>query len=212
MEGRVRFAKFKPLSVSVASSALAAAMICCDSENPVTTTTASSPTATSQNTPPVKPHEIRRSDGGKTFVRDDGWPIPSFDEAKREELETSIPSGDGRSVKVHRAVINPLSLLYTGNPLHSIGMRSRDILIHKVKEYRTSAGIFCYKFQVNDAGVDESTNELRPTRGLLYSYSYYDEDGDGIFESLIYDEKDRFGHEGFVGEPHVPKWAIAKDK
>jgi hypothetical protein len=204
----VRFAKFKPLSVSVAAFALVGAIICCDSENPITST-ASGPVPTGQNTPPVKPREVGRSDGGKTFVREDGWPIPSFDEAKREEFETSIPSSDGRSVKVHRTVIDP-PLLFTGNPLHLIGMRSKDILIHKVDAYRTSVGIFCYKFRVNDAVVDESTHQVRPTRGLLYSYSYYDEDGDGVFEALVFDEKDRFGHTGFEGEPHIPEWAIAK--
>jgi hypothetical protein len=209
----MRFAKFKPLSVSVAAFALAASMTCCDSENPITTTTPSSPTATSQSTPPVKPYEIRRSDGGKTFVREEGWPIQSFDGAEREEFETSMTTTGGRSVKVNRTVIktDPLSV-FSANPLHLIGMRSKDIRINKVKEYRTSAGIFCYKFLVNDAEVDESTGELRSTRGLLYSYSYYDENGDGVFESLVVDEKDRNGRSGIESEPHLPEWAIVKDQ
>ena len=208
----MRIVKFGPFIVFAVVAAMTAAIIGCGSETPITTTS-SGPSVVSQNTPTVMPQEIRRPDGGRTFLLADGWAIPSLAAAEREEFETSIPTAYGQSVKVRRTVIktDPLSL-FTGNPLHLIGMHSKDIRINKVKEYRTSAGIFCYNFQVNDAAVDESTNELRPTRGLLYSYSYYDEDGDGVFESLIYDEKDRFGHQGFEGEPHVPEWAIAKDK
>jgi hypothetical protein len=208
----VKIVKFKSVRVFAFVVAMTAAIICCDSENPISTT-ASGPTPSSQVTPTVTPHEIRRSDGGRTFVKADGWSIPSLAAAEREEFETSITTAGGRSVKVYRTVIktDPLSL-FTGNPLHLIGMRSKDIRINKVKEYRTSAGIFCYKFLVNDADVDENTNKVRSTRGLLYPYSYYDEDGDGVFESLVFDEKDRFGHQGFEGEPHVPEWAIAKDQ
>jgi hypothetical protein len=190
--------------------AIGTAIIGCGSENPITTK-ASGPTATSQNTPPVMPREITPSDGGKTLVREDGWPIPSFDQAEREEFETSITSGDGRSVKVYRTIIrtDPLSL-YTVNPLHLIGMGSKDIRINKVKEYRTSAGIFCYRFSVNNAEVDESTNKFRSTPGPLYPYSCYDEDGDGVFESLVINEKDPNGRKGFESDPHIPEWAIAK--
>jgi len=187
---------------------LAVAIIGCGSEDPITAT-GPTPTVSAQNTPTAVPPQIQRSEDGKTYVRKDGWPIPSFDEAKREEFETSITTTEGRSVKVYRTFIKVDSaLLFFSNPLHLIDMGIKDILIHQVIEYRTSAGIFCYKFLVNDADVDESTGELRPTRHVLHPYSYYDEDGDGIFESLVLNETDRNGRKGFAAEPHLPAWSV----
>lgn len=185
---------------------LAVVVLGCGYENPILIPRPTS-TANAENTPPVSPTEIHQLEDGKTFVREGGWPIPSFDGAERLEFETFIPSSDGRSLKVYRTVIEP-PLLFIPNPLHLIGMPSTDILIHKVVEYRTSSGIFCYKFLVNDAEVDASTKEVRSSRGLLYSYIIYDEDGNGIFESLIINEMDRMGRSGFEGEPHLPKWTL----
>ena len=196
-----------PAAVAIA---IVTSIISCDSETAITNTQ-SGPSVISQESPTVMPQEVRRSDGGTTFVREDGWPIPSFGEAEREEFETSITTARGRSVQLYRTVIrtDPQSL-FTGNPLHLIGVGSKDIRINTVKEYQTLAGIFCYKFLVNDADVDVSTNEVRATRRFLYAYAYYDEDGDGVFESLTINEKDRFERNGFESEPHVPEWAIAR--
>ena len=208
----MRIVKFGPFRVLAVVAAMTAAIIGCGSETPITTT-ASGPTVSSQNTPTVIPQEIRRPDGGRTFLLVDGWAIPSLAAAEREEFETSIPTADGRSVKVRRTVIQTDTLsLIVDNPLYPVGIGLKYVRLNKVKEYRTVAGVFCYTFHVNDADVDESTNEVRSTRGYLYAYSYYDEDGDGVFESLIINEKDRFGRKGFYSEPHLPEWAIAKDK
>lgn len=205
----MKIMKHKDARVFLVAVSLAIAIIGCGSQNSITVT-GPSPAGGSQPTPTAQPPEIQRSEDGQTYVRKDGWPIPSFGEAEREEVETFIPTAEGRTVKVYRTSIKVHSfLLFTGNPLHFIGIGRKDILIQAVKEYRTSAGIFCYKFLVNDADVDENTGKLLPTRHILYPYSYYDEDGDGIFESLVISEKkDRFGHEGFYGEPHLPNWAV----
>ncbi len=204
--------RYRDVRIFVVAVLLATAIIGCGSENPITMT-GPSPTVSAQNTPTGVSPEIHRSEDGKIYVRKDGWPIPSLDGAEREEFETSLTSGDGRSVKVYRMVIkaDPLSLI-TGNPLHLIGSGSKHIRINAVKEYRTSAGVFCYKFLVNDAEVDENTNKLISTQRFLYPYSLYDEDGDGVFESLVISETDRNGRKGFQVEPHLPEWAIVKDK
>lgn len=206
----MRFTKFKPLRVSAVAVAITASIVSCDSETPITTT-ASGPIVISQNTPTVMPQEIRRSDGGRTFLLAEGWAIPSLAAAEREEFEASITTPNGRSVKVRRTVIqtDPLSLI-TDNPLYLVSIGLEKVRLNKVQEYRTVAGVFCYQFKVNDAEVDESTNRVRSTRGFLYAYSYYDEDGDGVFESLVINEKDRFGRKGFESQPHVPEWAIVK--
>ncbi len=196
----------------VIATAMAATIIGCGSEDPITTTGAG-PTVSAQSTPTVVLPEIRRSEDGTTYKRTDGWPIPSFVKAEREEFETSITSADGRNVKVHRTVIrtNPLSLI-SDNPLHLIGMGGEKIRINTVIEYRIAAAVFCYKFLVNDAEVDEGTNKVLSTRGVLYPYSLYDEDGDGVFESLVVKEKDRNGRQGFESEPHLPDWSSVPAK
>lgn len=103
----------------------------------------------------------------------------------------------------------PLSLI-ADNPLYSIGIGLRKVRLNKVKAFRTDAGVFCYRFLVNDAEVDEAINKVLSTRGSLYPYSLYDEDGDGTFESLTINEKDRNGRQIFESEPHLPEWAITK--
>lgn len=209
---RVRIIKkLGPTAIYLKMFALAVAIVGCGSGDP-TTTTASGPDVRGQNTPTVIPPTIRRLENGKTFVRADGWPIPSLGEAEREEFATSIMTSDGRSVEVHSTVIrtDPLPL-YVENPLYLIDIGAEKIRINKVKEYRTSAGVFCYRFLANDAIVDENTNKLR-TRGALYPYSYYDEDGDGVFESLIISEEDRNRRKGFEIEPHLPDWVSGKRK
>lgn len=206
----MKIVKLETFRASAIAVAIATSIISCGSETPITTT-ASGPTIISQNTPTVMPQEIRRPDGGRTFLLVDGWAIPSLAAAEREEVETSIPTAGGRSVAVRRTVIKTDTLsLIVDNPLYPVGIGLKYVRLNKVKQCRTMAGVFCYTFHVNDADVDESTNKVRSTRGYLYAYSYYDEDGDGVFESLVFDEKDRFGHEGFYSEPHVPEWAIAK--
>ena len=203
--------KFEFLRVSVFAVAIASAIVGCNSEDPIGTPLSS----ISQNSPPVNLQEFQRADGGRTFTRDDGWPIPSFHGAPREEFETSLLSATGRSVKVYRTVVGTRSspsLPYIANPLHLVGGSSKVVLIHRVTEYRSSAGIFCYQFLVNDPGFDENANTVYPIRSVLYPYSYYDEDGDGIFESLVLNEKDRNGRLGFGREPHVPEWATSQAK
>lgn len=164
------------------------------------------------STPTATPLEIQRPDDGRTFVRVEGWAIPSLDKAEKEEFKTSLTTADGRNIQVHRTFFrtDPLSLI-TDNPLYSIGIGLKKIRLNKVKAYRTDAGVFCYRFLVNDAEVDEGTNKIRSTRGFLYPYSLYDEDGDGVFESLIINEKDRHGRQIFESEPHLPDWAITKN-
>lgn len=202
----MKIVKFKSVRMFVLVAAMTAGIISCGSEDP--TTTGSGPVASAQNTRTVTPQGIRRSDGGTTFLRVDGWPIPSFAGAEREEFETSIMTSDERSVKAHLTVIrtDPLSLIID-NPLYFTGTGLEKVRVNKVKEYRTSAGVFSYRFLVNDADVDKNTNEVRSTRGFLYSYSYYDEDGDGVFESLVVSEQDRSGLKGFQNEPHLPEWS-----
>lgn len=181
----------------------------CGSDDPIAST-GPGPVASVQNTPTATPREIRRSDGGTTFQRADGWPIPFFGEATREEFATSIVTSYGRRVKVQMTVIqtDPLSLIID-NPLYFNGTGLEKVRVNKVKEYRTSGGVFCYRFLVNDAEVDKSTNKVRLTRGFLYPYSYYDLDGDGVFESLVVSEKDRNGLKGFQNEPDIPDWVVS---
>lgn len=207
----MKMVKYKSVRMFAVAFAMVGAIVGCSSEDPITATV-SGPVARAQNTPTVTPQEIRRSDGGTTYLRAEGWPIPSFGEAERKEFELSITTANGRNVKAYRTHIrtDPLSL-YIDNPLYLIGIGFERVRLNEVKEYRTSAGVFCYRFQVNDAYADESTNKV-VSRGFLYSYSYYDEDGDGVFESLIISEKDRHGRKGFQNEPHIPEWSIAQPK
>ncbi len=202
----MKIVNFKSVKLFILVALIAIGIISCGCDDPIST--GSGPKANARNTPTVSPQAIQRSDGGATYLRSDGWPIPPFGEAKREEFNISTTTTDGKSVKVHVTIIQTDDLsLYIDNPLHLIDIGLEKVRVNKVKEFRTPTGIFCYRFLVNDAYVNEGTNKLQ-TRGALYPYSYYDDAGDGVFESLVISEKDRNGSKGFQNEPHLPKWAI----
>ena len=140
----MKIVKIKSTRMFALAVAMVGVIVGCGSDDP-TMTRGSGPIVSAQNTPTP---EIRRSDDGNTHVRTDGWPVPSFGEAERKEFETSIPTADGRSVKVYRTVIRTEKLLIMDNPLSLIGWAPGKININTVMEYRTAAGVFCYKFLV----------------------------------------------------------------
>lgn len=156
---------------------------------------------------PPNSAQIQKSVDGKVYLRKDGWPIPSLSGAKKDEEFERILDSQGRSVTISGTTFlmqHPFPI--TKEPFASIGYNFGKIQIHKILEYRTPRGVFCYKFEANRVTVEEGSNRIVSTEGVIFSYSYYDEDGDGIYESLYVSETDKSGRISNV--PHIPQWLL----
>ena len=68
---------------------------------------------------------------------------------------------------------------------------------------------FCYQVRFRRAGIDEKTGA--PSYSLiLFFRAYYDEDGDGKFESLVINEKSDYGPNLYGAIAHIPQWVLDK--
>ena len=81
-----------------------------------------------------------------------------------------------------------------------------DLNVRQVYEYKANDRTFAYMYLVNPVELDEETKKIKSSRGFVFYFAVYDEDGDGIFENLA------------IGEPsvtrslrpHVPAWAAKR--
>ncbi len=143
------------------------------------------------------------SDNGRVFVKDDGWQIPGFASAKKQDSYSRQVNADGgKKITVSITNYDPHAE-ETEEPFKSIGSSLGLIRVNALKEFAVGEQNFCYKVQANRIGS-----------GSVFPFAYYDEDGDGKFETLVLDEKDDVEIEGkgkaqiisFFTMPHIPKW------
>ncbi len=146
------------------------------------------------------------SEDRKTFVRDGGWSIPAIVAAKKVQNKRNIRLDDGREVQVEAVVQNLEPFIVTDEPFASIASSIGKTQIREVTEFRTAAGVFCYRISVNRVFVDENTNTITSTQGVIFNYSYYGEDGDGKFETLSMNSTEPKGRPTPF-DPHIPDWA-----
>jgi hypothetical protein len=156
----------------------------------------------------IKP--VVSSDGSKVFVREDGWQIPDLSLGKESKSKVVAETKDGQRIKVDVKDFELSPYVVTDEPFASVDYKIGKTQLRTVREYAVRNRVFCYMIQVNRITVFENTNTVRSSSGSLFFYAYYDEDGDGKFESLVFDEIGRFGLSSFVNPPHVPKWVLQK--
>jgi hypothetical protein len=156
-----------------------------------------------QNQSVSTPQNIKSvlSDNGKIFVKEDGWEIPGLASAKKQKTQTlKTEVQGGKKIDVN-ATYYWEPLVETEEPFKSIGVNLGMLRIYALREFAIGDDKFCYKVQANRVGI-----------GSLFPFVFYDEDGDGKFETLILDEKDTLEINGrrtqiisFYTMPHIPK-------
>ena len=148
----------------------------------------------------------RTFDGGRMFVKAEGWQIPDFSSGEVERSTYKTRTKDGRKIDILVGQYDLKPYIVTDEPFLSIGDNLGKIQIRTIREFRSGSRPFCYKFQVNRVSVDNEANVVISSHGVSFFFSYYDEDGDGKFETLVLDEKDAGGIISFSSSPHLPKW------
>lgn len=173
--------------------------ICCDSGSYSVRTSRNVENKTSIENVEVN-SQIKTSADGKVYILEKGWAIPNINDAKITTFERELRKQDNTVLKitVDRIVLN--SPLISDEPFSLIDFGFKKIKIIEVKRFAFRGRVFCYRFQFVTV---LNTNE---SGGALSFFSYYDEDGDGKFESLFLNEVDKYGFSTFSNSPHIPMW------
>lgn len=166
----------------------------------------------SMGTPPRRnPAYIFSSKHGTKFINEEGWEIPGLLESKKIAIyHPQIQIGSGNYVDMDLIEYRPASQIVTEEPFRSLSeipdstVRSfGQINIYDIREYQINGHKFCYRVQANRMFINKETG-ISSQAGALFFFSYYDEDGDGKFESLELDES------GLSDPPNIPQWVWQK--
>lgn len=143
------------------------------------------------------------------FVRKDGWKVPEIPWEKGQKTIQQTKSDRGKQVGIELVEIEPHPFPVISEPLGESEGGSRKIQIQNARAFSFRNQIFCYRFLVNHVKVDDDA-KVFSSIGALFFFSYYDEDGDGIFETLYFDEPGPTGTPSFFAPPHLPKWILVE--
>ena len=154
--------------------------------------------------------QINSSGKSETFINENGWEIPNLSSSKISSFNPKLKVKDIGNVTVNMKEYEPSINIITDEPFASINQSLGQIKYRTIHEYSINNHIFCYKIQANRVTVDEKTGSITQSSGSLFFFSYYDENGDGIFETLVLDEVGPSGFSIFSDPPHIPKWVLQK--
>jgi hypothetical protein len=158
--------------------------------------------------------QIMPSNDGKKFEKAEGWEIPFLSSSVVKAKRRGNPDSKGKQSAVIAYVdYEPPSEVLTEDPLKEVvgtpnfSYKSLGLLkVTSIREFSVNNRKFCYQVRFQRASVNKETGS-RSYGGSLFFYSYYDEDGDGKFESLVIDEVNNSGISAFGLVGHIPKWA-----
>jgi len=149
---------------------------------------------------------IQSVEGGKQFLNADGWLIPGLAWEEGRKTTQRVTSEDGKAISVDLTELQLKPFLITSEPFDLIESNIGNVQIQTARMYAVKDRVFCYRFQMNRIDIDQQTKIVRSSSGSLFFIGYYDEDGDGLFETLYLDEVGKQGIESFYNLPHLPKW------
>lgn len=176
----------------------------------IQTTSPVLPTPTNIPSPDIK--EVQSSKGGRRFIRGgEGWAIPQISWEKGKKTTKEMETEDKRKIKTDLTEVDVRPFLVTAEPFVSIGENIGKVQIQTARQFAIHNQAFCYKFLVNRVEIDDQTNAVRSSSGSVFFFAYYDEDGDGSFETLYLDEIGKLGVPSFYDLPHIPAWILQKN-
>jgi len=145
---------------------------------------------------------------GKTYVKDKGWEIPGLAASEKKKTSTWNIEDNGKKVNVDVTEYDPLAAdVVTKEPVNLLDPNFGSVLIYGISEFAAKNQKFCYRVVANRMGINEQTG-ARSYSGSVFAFKYYDEDGDGKFETLIFDEVDSRGRTFPDLSPHIPEWVL----
>ena len=145
-------------------------------------------------------------DKGQTFIKGGGWAIPSLTPSKTTIFTQKVVTKAKKKVTVTVTDYELQNNIVTDEPFASIKKDFGQNQYLTIREYKIKNRIFSYKIQVTPVSINKTTGAITSIGGLFY-FAFYDEDGDGKFETLALDETIS-GISSFINPPHIPQWLL----
>ena|ERR1044072_1534802 len=156
------------------------------------------------STPNESSQSVSSSSNAKKYIKEGGWKVPDLNSSRRTLTLSKKVNLNNASVRVLITEFEPTTEILTDEPFKTINLSIELIHINTIRIYSVRGHVFCYRIQADEASKDNKQRTVYG--GMLFFFSYYDEDGDGKFESLVLDEVDSSGNNSFYAFPHLPKW------
>lgn len=130
------------------------------------------------------------------------WEIPSLKNSKESEtsfIKVESDEGIEMEVMIVEHILEPYQIIE--NPNKKLG----KIAVQKVRIFSFNSKQFSFKLNAQLASFNKEKKEWEG-QGPIFFYTFYDNDGDGTFETNSLDR-----NENFFTKPKIPKWIQTRD-
>jgi hypothetical protein len=147
--------------------------------------------------------------GPARLVKEGGWDIPGFAQSRPIRPREIVKTRD-RTVERHWTLYKPGVETFMERPFEPTTRQKAPVLkaeglkIVMIEEHDVEGHKYCYVVRTQEILRDEATNTRKyPTS--FEDFLYYDEDGDGKFETLEEGP-------GVMSRPRIPEWVMKKNR
>ena len=139
------------------------------------------------------------------LVKEGGWEIPGLAQSRPIRPRETLKTRD-RTVERHWTLYEPGAEIFMERPFEltakqkAPGLKTEGLKISSIEEHDIEGRRYCYVVRTQEILRDEATN-ARKYPATFEDFLYYDEDGDGKFETL---------EEGLsvMSRPRIPEWVL----
>jgi hypothetical protein len=151
---------------------------------------------------PKDVREMQLARGGRALIKDTGWQVAYSNTGRGEQARITAKTIDGLEVPIDLTSYRPEfgSIRLAEDVAASIGLGNLNV--QTMLEYKVKDRTFAYAIGANQIDLDEN-NKITGSRMMIMNFMFYDEDGDGRFETLI--KSDPVFNT--TRRPQVPQWA-----
>ena len=138
-------------------------------------------------------------------VKEGGWEIPGLAQSRPIRPREIFKTRD-RTVERHRTLYEPGVETFMERPFETAakekapGLKTEGLQIIMIEEHDIEGRKYCYVVHTQEILRDETTN-ARKYATSFEDFLYYDEDGDGTFETLEEGV-------GVTSRPRIPEWVL----
>ena len=145
--------------------------------------------------------------GVRRVIKKEGWKIPGLAQSRIAGYRRAFAAHGEAPVQIYVTAFKPIREIVVNTSLYSfpedgetLVIRQLPISIRSIVRYEVGGKAFCYSIQ----GVEALYNKRTDTGGYggEYGFLYYDNDGDGKFESF------EIGGHILPFTPKVPTWVL----
>jgi hypothetical protein len=140
------------------------------------------------------------------IIKKDGWTIPGLKQSEIKKPRHSNDSVSGQ--KIFFTVLEPKQDVITEFAPDTLQQKAplllnKKWLVDSITQYDINNRIFCYKVFLSIVDTNVS-GEVNTRYGASTAIVYYDEDGDGKFETLDLEDN--------LARPRIPQWLQNTEK